>query len=240
MRLPGVDHRTVMRLCPICAQPNGKHWTVPHVLMPRIEQERRLRWFALLVVHPPHDRGAAFAVHPDSRPIHTGLQLAAPAVVQVEGVQLDQQGHGRERSAAARRPRAAARRRSASRRRHADPPPPAVLGDGPVLLLDRGPPPVGPPSYALAGSFATQPSYPRWITCAHACTPSGASRRTRKNSSLPATTSSSRARRSRSCRPVRSRRSWYSRSKAIRSGGVATASGSGSRIPSNRDRSCWS
>jgi hypothetical protein len=57
---------------------------------------------------------------------------------------------------------------------------------------------------------------------------------------LPATTFSSRARRSRSGRPVRSRRSWYSRSKAMNSGGVATASGSGSHSHSNRDRSSWS
>ena len=36
-----------MRLCPICAQPDGRHWSVPHVWMPQAEQERRLRWFDL-------------------------------------------------------------------------------------------------------------------------------------------------------------------------------------------------
>jgi hypothetical protein len=34
------------RACPICLQPDGRHWTVPHVHMPRVEQERRLRWFS--------------------------------------------------------------------------------------------------------------------------------------------------------------------------------------------------
>jgi hypothetical protein len=32
--------------CPICWQPGGRHWTVPHVFMPREEQARRLRWFS--------------------------------------------------------------------------------------------------------------------------------------------------------------------------------------------------
>jgi hypothetical protein len=35
-----------MDVCPICWQPGGRHWTVPHVRMPRAEQERRLRWFS--------------------------------------------------------------------------------------------------------------------------------------------------------------------------------------------------
>jgi len=34
------------------------------------------------------------ALHPSHSPIDAGLQLAAPAVVQVEGVQLGQQAHG--------------------------------------------------------------------------------------------------------------------------------------------------
>ena len=30
------------RVCPICRQPDGRHWTVPHVHMPREEQARRV------------------------------------------------------------------------------------------------------------------------------------------------------------------------------------------------------
>ena len=33
-------------LCPICWQPSGRHWTVPHVYLPKAEQARRLRWFS--------------------------------------------------------------------------------------------------------------------------------------------------------------------------------------------------
>jgi hypothetical protein len=32
--------------CPICRQSDGRHWTVPHVWMPRAEQERILHWFS--------------------------------------------------------------------------------------------------------------------------------------------------------------------------------------------------
>jgi hypothetical protein len=48
-----------------------------------------------------------------------------------------------------RRPEVAGARLSGSRLRHADPPPPAVLGDGPVLLLDFAPAPRRP---ALVGA----------------------------------------------------------------------------------------
>jgi hypothetical protein len=34
------------RLCPICARPAGRHWTIPHNAMPKEEQARRLRWFS--------------------------------------------------------------------------------------------------------------------------------------------------------------------------------------------------
>jgi hypothetical protein len=37
--------RRQTRECPICRQPDGRHWTVPHAWMPRADQERRLRWF---------------------------------------------------------------------------------------------------------------------------------------------------------------------------------------------------
>jgi hypothetical protein len=33
-------------LCVICWQPDGRHWTVPHVHMPRTEQGRIRRWFS--------------------------------------------------------------------------------------------------------------------------------------------------------------------------------------------------
>jgi hypothetical protein len=29
--------------CPVCTQPEGRHWTIPHVWMPKAEQERRIR-----------------------------------------------------------------------------------------------------------------------------------------------------------------------------------------------------
>jgi hypothetical protein len=51
------------------------------------------------------DPRAALAVEPDHRPLDAGLQLAALAVVQEEGVQLGQQRHRQEPSAARRRPR---------------------------------------------------------------------------------------------------------------------------------------
>lgn len=150
----------------------------------------------VLVLSPGH-AGSAVAADPDHRPIDAGAQLAAPAVVQVEGVQLDQQGHGRERSAAVRRPRGAARRRSASRRRHADPPPPAVLGVRPVLLFDLEPAPRRPalvhrwprPWRGSARSRARPPGPQRRQ-------PDGRRPPPRKDPArMPATTSSSLARR---------------------------------------------
>ena len=68
---------------------------------------------------PSSARRAIRAPHSQSNqtvgPSMPSLQLAAPAVVQIEGVQLGQQGHGRERSAARQRSRGAAWRRSASK-----------------------------------------------------------------------------------------------------------------------------
>jgi hypothetical protein len=34
------------RVCPICWQPDGRHWTTPHVHMPKAEQERIRHWFS--------------------------------------------------------------------------------------------------------------------------------------------------------------------------------------------------
>jgi hypothetical protein len=46
------------------------------------------------VVSTAGDPCPALAVEPDHHAVDVGVQLAAPAVVQVEGVQLGQQGHG--------------------------------------------------------------------------------------------------------------------------------------------------
>jgi hypothetical protein len=35
-----------MDMCPICWQPTGRHWTIPHVWMPSAEQHARRRWFS--------------------------------------------------------------------------------------------------------------------------------------------------------------------------------------------------
>jgi hypothetical protein len=83
---------------------------------------------------------------------------------------------------------------------------------------------VAPPSYTLRSSLGHVPLVPALDHLLPRVQASDASRRTGKTSSLPVTTSSSRARRSRSGRRVRSRRSWYSRSKAMSRGGEATAS----------------
>jgi hypothetical protein len=49
-------------------------------------------------VSPAGDARPALAVEPDHWPVDTGVQLAAQAVVQVEGFQVGQQRHGGERT----------------------------------------------------------------------------------------------------------------------------------------------
>jgi hypothetical protein len=124
------------------------------------------------------------------------------------------------------------------RRLAEDPPPPAVLGHGPAPLLNLQPRPrrpTGVRARLVLGHVALVAPRPPNATPprrpAPAAAPGTPTRCRRRRL---------RARRSLSGRPVKSRPSQYSRSKAMYSGGVATASGSGSRIQSNRDRSCWS
>jgi hypothetical protein len=89
--------------------------------------------------------------------------------------------------------------------RESPPPPPAVLLDGPSRLLHLQPPPRRPALVRAGPVLDDEPSYPRSITCFHASRPLGASSRTGNTNSLPATTSSSRARRSRSGRAIAER-----------------------------------
>jgi hypothetical protein len=49
----------------------------------------------VVLVRPPRHAGPAVARDPGGRPLDAGFQLAAPAVLQVEGVQLGQQGDRR-------------------------------------------------------------------------------------------------------------------------------------------------
>lgn len=60
---------------------------------------------SLVLVHSSGHPRPALAHYPDDRPIDTGVQHAAAEVVGEEGVEVGQEGHGGERSAARRRAR---------------------------------------------------------------------------------------------------------------------------------------